>query len=108
MELMINLTIGLLIFMMANVVLGSVNSLFDGTFDKKRFFIGIGKALIIVVVYCAIYFAGTLNPDVVVMEIDGVKANIMTAIYIVGLGGYIAYGKQLIEKLRLLLKTKQN
>lgn len=103
---MVNLTIGLLVFMMANVTLGSLNSLFDGTFDKKKFFIGVGKALIVLLVYCGVYYAGTLNADIVVMEIDGVKANIMTAIYIVGLAGYVAYGKQLIEKLKVLMVPK--
>ena len=103
---MINLTIGILIFMMANVTLGSVNSFFDGSFNKVKFFTGIWKALIILVVYIAVYFAGTLNPNVIVMEIDGVSANVTTAIYIVGMTGFVLYAKQIIEKLKVLLTPK--
>jgi len=105
---MINLTIGLLIFMMANVMLGSVNSLFDGTFNKKKLFTGIGKALIVIAIYCAVFYAGSLNANIVVMEVDGVEANVITALYITMLGSYIGYGKQLIQKFKLLLTPNQN
>lgn len=107
MDAMIKLTIGLLIFMGGNVVLGSLNSIFSGDFNWKKLFSGVGKALIILGVYAGVYYAGTLNPDIVVMEIDGVKANIVTAIYLVGVGGYIAYGKQMVDKLKILLTPKK-
>lgn len=100
---MIRITIGLLVFMLANVTLGSVNSMFDKSFNAKKFFSGVGKALVILLVYVSVYVAGAINSDVLVMQIGEIEADVVTAIYLVAVSGYIFYGAQLVDKLRTLL-----
>lgn len=104
---MINLTIALLVFMSGNVMLGSVNSLFDGSFDKAKFWKGLGKATVVLICYVCIYYAGSLNPDIIVMKINDIDVNMLTAIYISVVGGYVAYGAQLTKKLVELVVPKK-
>ena len=104
---MLNLTIGLLIFMSANVVLGSVNSLFDKKFNKEKFFKGVGKSLIVLVCYVGVYYAGSLNPDILVMKINEIDVNMLTAIYASVVVGYIAYAVQLVDKLSKMVVPKK-
>ena len=104
---MIKITVGLLLFMLANVVLGSVNSMFDKSFNTKKFFSGVGKALVILGVYVVVYIAGAINKDVLVTTIGEVEANVTTALYLVAFSGYIFYAKQLVEKLSTLLGTSK-
>jgi len=96
---MLNIVVGLLIFMGVNVLLGSVNSIFSKTFDYKKCLKGIAKAVVIVGCYYAVYYAGTLNQDIMILKINEVDVNIVTAIYMTSVVGFIAYGKQIIEKL---------
>jgi len=102
----LNVVIGLLIFMGVNVILGSVDSVFNGIFDFKKFVKGIVKAIVIVGCYAGVYYAGTLNQDIVVLKINEVDVNIVTAIYMTSVIGFIAYGKQIIEKLNKFVTPK--
>lgn len=95
----IKLAIGILLFMFANIIAGSYQAWAEGKFDKATMEKGIKKALIILLGFGVVYGAGMLNPDVLVMDIDGTKVNIMTAIYSGALLAFVAYGKQAIEKL---------
>lgn len=103
---MLNVVIGLLIFMSVNVVLGSVNSIFEKTFDYKKCLKGVVKAIVIVGCYYAVYYAGTLNQDIMILKINEVDVNIVTAIYMTSVVGFIAYGKQIIEKLSKFVTPK--
>lgn len=102
----VNVVIGLLIFMGVNVILGSVDSVFSGTFDLKKCLKGVAKAIVIVVCYAGVYYAGTLNQDIVVLKLNKVDVNIVTAIYMTSVVGFIAYGKQIIEKLNKFVTPK--
>ena len=66
-----------------------------------------GKALVILTVYVAVYIAGSINSDVLVMTIGEVEANVTTDLYLVAFSGYVFYAKQLVEKLSTLLGTSK-
>ncbi len=103
---MVNLIVAICMLAGVNIAFGSLDAIFDDnkTFDWKRFWNGIGKAVIIIAGVFGIYYAGTLVPDVIVMEIDGNAVNLTTALNMVGVAMFVWYGKQDIDKLMGLLK----
>lgn len=103
----INLSIGLMILIAANIVLGSLNALFESTFNWGQFFKGIAKAAIIAVVMVGVYFAGALNPDIVAVDVGGQSLTVLSAISAVVLGGYFFYAKQVIDKLIIILNANK-
>jgi hypothetical protein len=94
---------GLIILMSVNIILGSLGSAFVKCFEWKRLGIGIFKSIIVLICFAATYIAGYLNPDILAINIGDVEANVMTALNIVVLFGYIHYAKQVIEKLAAML-----
>ena len=102
-EAFINHCIGLIILMSVNIALGSLGSIFVNRFDGWRFFKGILKGAIIALCFVATYYAGYMNPDLIVININGIDANIVTALDLIILAGYFHYAKQVIEKLVALL-----
>lgn len=100
---MVNLIMATSILAGVNVVLGSLNAWFNGEFDGKKLLRGVGKAIFIIGCVFGIYYSGSLVPDIAVMEIDGNKVNLMTAIHLSGVTVFALYGKQAIEKLMKLL-----
>lgn len=103
----LNLTIGLLILIVANIVLGSTDAIFNQKFDVVRFFKGIGKGVLVAGSMVGIYYAGTLNPDIIAVDIGGQQLTILSAINIVVLGAYYLYAKQVFEKLTAILGSKK-
>lgn len=103
----LNLVVGLIIFMAANIGLGSVDSVFNGTFNKTIFWIGIGKAFIITICFTAMAFAASLNPNVFTTKINDVDVNALTTMNGIILAGYIAYATQGFNKLRKLIIPKK-
>jgi len=95
----IKLAVGVLLFMVANIMAGSYQAWAEGKFDKVTMLKGVKKALIILIGFGFVYGGGLLNPDVLVMDVNGTEVNIMTAIYSGALLAFVAYGKQAIEKL---------
>ena len=61
-QTIIRLAIGLVLLVAVNVVLGSLNALFDGTFDRIKCRNGVIKGVIIAACFVAFYVAGRLNP----------------------------------------------
>ena len=78
-QTIIRLAIGLVLLVAVNVVLGSLNALFDGTFDRIKCRNGVIKGIIIAACFVAFYVAGRLNPDIVAIDIDGETVNVATA-----------------------------
>ena len=60
-QTIIRLAIGLVLLVAVNVVLGSLNALFDGTFDRIKCRNGVIKGVIIAACFVAFYVAGRLN-----------------------------------------------
>ena len=100
---MINLIVAICVLATVNIAFGSLDAIFTKKFNWQKFSTGVGKALIIIGGVFGIYYAGTLVPDVIVMEIDGNTVNLTTALNITGIATFIWYGKQAIDKLVALL-----
>lgn len=53
----------------------------------------------------AVYYAGYLNPDLLVIETGGQTVNLMTAIYITLMADFTAYAVDVVKKLRDMLTS---
>ena len=104
---MIKLGLGLLGLMSINIILGSIDSIFNQSFDKVKFKQGIFKSLIIMLCTIGIYVIGYFNPNVIVINVNGQDVGLLTAIYLMIMGGFVLYGKQCIEKLTVLIMGKK-
>lgn len=60
----IRLAVGLVLLVAVNIVLGGLNALFDGSFDKVKLRNGIIKGIIVAACFIAFYMAG-YAPDAV-------------------------------------------
>ena len=92
--------------MAVNVVLGSLNALFDGTFDRIKCRNGVIKGIIIAACFVAFYVAGRLNPDIVAIDIDGETVNVATAANLAMVTAYVLYAKDVFSKLSKLVLSK--
>lgn len=106
-QTIIRLAIGLVLLVAVNVVLGSLNALFDGTFDRIKCRNGVIKGVIIAACFVAFYVAGRLNPDIVAIDIDGETVNVATAANLAMVTAYVLYAKDVFSKLsKLVLSSK--
>ena len=53
----------------------------------------------------AVYFAGYLNPDLMVVDVDGQTVNLMTAVSLAMLAAFTAYAVDVLKKLKDMLST---
>lgn len=104
---MVNLVVAIAILAGVNITLGSLDALFVKEFDFRKFYIGLVKASTIVCCVFATYYAGSLVPEVLIMPIGDVEVNLMTALYVSGVGIFTLYGKQVVDKLVALLTKKK-
>lgn len=102
----VRLAVGLVLLVAANVVLGSLHALFDGTFDKVKLRNGIIKGVIIAACFIAFYVAGRLNPDIVAIELEGEVVNVATAANLAMITAYVLYAKDVFAKLSKLVLSK--
>ena len=102
----VRLAVGLVLLVAANVVLGSLHALFDGTFDKVKLRNGIIKGVIIAACFIAFYVAGRLNPDIVAIELEGEVVNVATAANLAMITAYVLYAKDVFTKLSKLVLSK--
>lgn len=102
----IHLAVGLVLLVAVNIVLGSLNALFDGSFDKVKLRNGIIKGIIVAACFIAFYMAGYLNPDIIAIEVDGQTVNLMTASNLALLTAYVLYAKDVFVKLKNLILSK--
>ena len=94
----VRLGIGLVLLIAANIALGSVNAFMEGTWDMMK--CGVVAASLI-----AVYYAGWLNPDLLVIEAEGQTVNLMTAVHIALLAAFTAYAVDVLKKLKDMLST---
>ena len=101
----VKLAAGLLLLIAANIALGSINAIIAGTWDLVKFRNGCIKSLVIAAALLAVYMAGFLNPDLMVVDVDGQKVNLMTAVTLTMLAAFTAYAVDVIRKLKDMLTT---
>lgn len=102
----IHLAVGLVLLVAVNIVLGSLNALFDGRFDKVKLRNGTIKGIIVAACFIAFYMAGWLNPDIIAIDVDGQTVNLMTASNLALLTAYVLYAKDVFVKLKNLILSK--
>lgn len=95
----INLGIGLLGLILINILLGSITSIIEKRFDKAKFIQGLVKGIVVIVSFVGVFAIGVLNPNVLVLSMNGQDVNLITGINLIVLAGYLFYGKQVLTKL---------
>ncbi|MEG1593614.1 MAG: hypothetical protein RR350_04325 [Oscillibacter sp.] len=98
------LAVGLAVLIVVNIILGCVSALFEQAFDKQRLFRGVVKGLIVAVCFGLVYLVGWLNPDVVAVTIDGTAVNLLMAVYMILMAGFLFYAKEVCLKLAAFVK----
>ena len=97
---------GLLLLIVANIALGSIQAAMAREWDTKTFVNGLIKGGIVIGAFAAVYFAGWLNPDLVVVEMDGQTVNLAQGVYIVLLIGFTYYAGKVLLKLKEIVTAK--
>ena len=101
----VRLGIGLVLLIAANIALGSVNAFMEGTWDMMKFRNGCIKGGVVAASLIAVYYAGWLNSDLLVIEAEGQTVNLMTAVHIALLAAFTAYAVDVLKKLKDMLST---
>lgn len=102
----IRIGLGLLLLILANIALGSINAIIEGRWDYMKFRNGCIKGGIIAAALVAVYFAGFLNPDLLVIDADGESVNLMTAVYLLLMAAFAVYAIDVLKKLKDMLTTE--
>lgn len=100
------LGIGLLLLIAVNIVLGSIDALLSETFDREKFKRGVIKGVIVALCFAITYLVGWLCPNVLAVYINGQSVNLLTAVYLVIMAGFLFYAKEVILKLALFVNGK--
>lgn len=101
----IRLAAGLVLLIAANIALGSINAIIVGDWDGAKFRNGCIKSAVVAAALVAVYIAGYLNPDLMVVDIDGQTVNLMTAVSLAMLAAFTAYAVDVLKKLKDMLST---
>lgn len=101
----IRLAAGLVLLIAANIALGSINAIIAGEWDRAKFRNGCIKSAVVAMALIAVYFSGYLNPDLMVVEVDGQTVNLITAVSLAMLAAFTAYAVDVLKKLKDMLST---
>ena len=100
---MIKIIIGLVCVMGANIFLGSSLATLKKEWNKEKFVNGIFKAIFIVIGCVLMYICSYLNPDILIVNLDGSDLNLIDAMKVLFIAGIILYGCKDILKLKDIL-----
>lgn len=103
---MLNLFIGLVATMLANLLLGMTLAKLKQSFNKKKFLEGLVKIVSILAGVGLMYLTSYLNPDILVANINGTNVNLIDAIKLLFMAGIVMYASQDLIKLKDILKLK--
>lgn len=103
---MLNLFIGLVATMLANVLLGMTLAKLKQSFNKKKLLEGLVKIVSILAGVGLMYLTSYLNPDILVANINGTNVNLIDAIKLLFMACIVMYGSQDLIKLKDILKLK--
>lgn len=99
---------GLLCLIFSHIAIGSIRAIITREWNWKTFWNGVIKGVIVIVSFVAVWFAGWLNPDLVIVEIDGQTVNLEMAVYMVLLSGFTYYAIMVIKKLKDIVTNKKS
>lgn len=105
---LIHLVIGLIALMVANILLGSIDALLNQQFNTKVLKQGIIKAIVVAISFILTYVAGYLNPDILAIEVNGETVNLIIAVTMILIAGFVYYGNEVLKKLIVFVKGKIN
>lgn len=96
----------MLSLIVAHIAIGSIRALIAREWKWKTFWNGVIKGAIVIFAFVAVWFAGWLNPALVVVEIDGQTVNLETAVSMVLLSGFTYYAVKVIKQLKEIVTQK--
>lgn len=99
---------GLCLIVFSNNLIGSINALASGTFDKNTCVKGLIKAGGLVGGIVIAYIAGMLAPEISIGMVDGVSMTMKEAVSAVITGAYGIYGYKFVQKCIETLQLKIN
>ena len=99
---------GLLLLVASNIAIGSIQAAVMREWDKRTFLRGLIKGGIVIGACVAVWFAGRLNPDLVVIEAGGQKLNLSTAFYLILVTGFGCYAGKILMKLKEIMTMKSS
>lgn len=99
----VNLGIGLLGLILINILLGSITSIIEKKFDKAKLIQGLIKGTIVIISFIGVFVIGLLNPNVLLVSMNGQELNLVSVINAIVLAGFIFYGKQVLSKLSVFV-----
>ena len=97
---------GLLLLIISNIAIGSIQAAAAREWNTKTFLNGLIKGGIVIGAFVAVWFAGWLNPDLVVIETGGQQMNLSTAFYFILVMGFVCYAGKILVKLKEIVTTK--
>lgn len=103
---MINVLLGLMALIVANILFGTSLAKIKKEFSKKKLLTGVFKAFCVIVGTLLMYACAFLNPDILAIELNGSLVNLETAMKVVFMAGIVYYATQDITKLQKILKIK--
>lgn len=102
---MLNITLGLVSTMIANILLGASLAKLEKEFSKQKLLSGSFKILCIAIGVGLMYLCSYLNPDIVIVSINNTNVNFIEAMKLIFASGIVYYGAQDVNKLVKLLKV---
>lgn len=102
---MLNITLGLVSTMIANILLGASLAKLEKEFSKQKLLSGSFKFLCIAIGIGLMYVCSYLNPDILVVSINNTNVNFIEAMKLIFASGIAYYGAQDINKLVKILKV---
>ena len=103
----LQLGLGLIALMLANILLGATDSVFDDNkkFNLKKFLKGFGRAISVVLGFYLVLIAGNLNSDMLMISFGETPMNLSDAVSFTLVGGLYFYAKQVFDKLIKYVNT---
>ena len=99
---------GLVLIVLSNNIMGTLNSVIDGSFDKNIAKKGIVKAAGILLGLVIAYTAGLLVPNISIGMINGQEMTIQQAVSALITGAYGIYAFKFVQKCAEMLQVKTN
>lgn len=97
---------GLLLFMTANILLGTKYANLKNNFNKEKMISGVSKCIFIALGVSALYSGSYLNPDIVVANINGINVNTIKMMEFIFISGQTMYGFKAGQNLIKLFNLK--